>query len=66
MLLNKNTILNSNFSQKFNNLKHDFTGLGQAIKNIDYSNYLQESIDLNNKFYNKIIKMESMKDIKQT
>ena len=66
MLLNKTSILNSRFSQKFNDLKYDFIEEWQAIKNIDYSNYLQESIDLNNKFYNKIIKMESMKDIKQT
>ena len=59
MLLNKTSILDFSFSQKFNNLKYDFIKRGEDIRNIDYNNYLQESIDLNNKFYDKLLKMEN-------
>jgi hypothetical protein len=59
MLLNKTSILQHIFSQKFNNLKHDYIKNGEDIRTIDYTNYLQESIDLNNKFYDKLLKMEN-------
>ena len=59
MLLNKTSILDFSFSQKFNNLKYDYIKSGEDIRTIDYTNYLQESIDLNNKFYNKLLKMEN-------
>ena len=59
MLLNKTSILDFSFSQKFNNLKYDYIKSGEDIRTIDYTNYLQESIDLNNKFYDKLLKMEN-------
>ena len=37
------------------NQKYPFIRNGEEIRNIDYSGYLEESIDLNHKFYNKLL-----------
>ena len=69
-LLNKKCILWESFSEKFNNLKHGVdwavqenikqnlqkTGTVGVVKKPDYSGYLEECLDINNRFYNKILK----------